>query len=167
MPNISRMSGREWFRIIEYLVLRRVSGTRDFTSQVALGGVLAEGAGVAGAEAAALAKEVAVEGEATERGSVMTEGACGASGAELFFFLPRLKTVVHVSLNGLPARAGKSSEVGTVGGGGGAKALRVAIGGSEKCTLGAGLGEGSVRFGWVRNSLIKTKVASERGRDFL
>jgi hypothetical protein len=169
IPNISLISGQEWFRIIEYLVLRSASGVRD---QIGCGFGLEEGVGTGGAEdeeAVAWAKE----GAGPE--AVLSDEARGAApGAGIvepcFFFFPRLLTVVQVSPKGFPARDGNSSRegIGMLERGRrpmkdeGAGLLRVAMGGSENWTFEAGLGcgagagvklEGSVR---VRKSLTNT-----------
>jgi hypothetical protein len=69
-----------------------------------------------------------------------------------------------MSPKGFPTRAGKSSTTGLSVAGGGVGVLRVAMGGSEKRTLGGGFK--SAGGGLVKNSLIKTKFDSESGRDF-
>jgi hypothetical protein len=62
IPSISRISGWEWFKMTEYLVLRRASGTRGCIWQVLADGP-AGGLGVGGgAAAAALANERGPEG---------------------------------------------------------------------------------------------------------
>jgi hypothetical protein len=76
MPSISRMSGQEWLRMMEYLVLHRASGTRGLTSRVELeGDGFAGGFDEAGAKAAALAKDVVVEGGLAARGPSEAGGA--------------------------------------------------------------------------------------------
>jgi hypothetical protein len=119
-PSIARMSGCEWFKIIEYRVLRRASGVR---------GQMGWGFGFG-------ARLVVCWVVVAEVGAALVVEA-GRLAVFIFFFLLHLVTVAQVSPKGLLARARNSLGLGTgmsrrgrsvfVVGAGGVGVFRVAV----------------------------------------